>query len=178
MKKKMKKIRRLITTIEGPTKDTSKVLNETKTLSEKKSEPFFNIKKSKRRTKAMKAKITKIKNMELAERLSMKNNPELLNKLKGDSKLLEEEQQAFAPESNSLTSKIKLCNTKKYEGAAIIQDSVGALTKPENVSIFSTENTQISDSEHTLDYDIDDSVSIFDLQLAKEIQENEEMVRF
>lgn len=89
MKKKMKKLRRTINTLEGTYKEMPK------DPTEKKSDSFFSIKKSKRRSKVMKAKITKIKNMELTERLSLKNAP---NQAEGKE---------FAPDINSLTNKFK-----------------------------------------------------------------------
>lgn len=90
MKKKMKKLRRTINTLEGSYREMPK------DPTEKKSDSFFSIKKSKRRSKVMKAKITKIKNMELTERLSLKNAP---NQAKNNNE--------FTPDVNSLTSKIK-----------------------------------------------------------------------
>lgn len=127
MKKKMKKLRRTINTLEGTYKEMPK------DPTEKKSDSFFSIKKSKRRSKVMKAKITKIKNMELTERLSLKNAP---NQAEGKE---------FAPDINSLTNKFK--NEEVHEESTFS-------------NIIETE----------------ESPSLFDIALAKEIEANEQMV--
>lgn len=123
----MKKLRRTINTLEGTYKEMPK------DPTEKKSDSFFSIKKSKRRSKVMKAKITKIKNMELTERLSLKNAP---NQAEGKE---------FAPDINSLTNKFK--NEEVHEESTFS-------------NIIETE----------------ESPSLFDIALAKEIEANEQMV--
>jgi len=129
MKKKMKKLRRTINTLEGTYKEMPK------DPTEKKSDSFFSIKKSKRRSKVMKAKITKIKNMELTERLSLKNAPK-----------------EFAPDINSLTSKIK-----SFKNEEVHEESMFSNTKNESL-------------------ETEESPSLFDIALAKEIEANEQMV--
>lgn len=124
----MKKLRRTINNLEGTYKEMPK------DPTEKKSDSFFSIKKSKRRSKVMKAKITKIKNMELTERLSLKNFPK---------------DKEFAPDVNSLTSKIKSLKIEEVQENSNIED--GSLQNEE-------------------------SPSLFDIALAKEIEANEQMV--
>ncbi|XP_076253408.1 uncharacterized protein LOC143191856 isoform X2 [Rhynchophorus ferrugineus] len=79
IKKKMKKLRRYINAL---TIETNESADSVKNSDENRNESSFVLKKSKKRSKIMKAKIAKIKDMELTERVSIpaSSKPEKIDK--------------------------------------------------------------------------------------------------
>lgn len=164
MRKKLKKLRKLIANLDGNVEHISRAPPESRTPSERKNEPFFNIKKSKRRSRVLKAKLTKIKNLEIAERLSLKNGQTFSNQLKDNVCKSAE----FAPDMNSLTSRIKLFNVKKEEILSMKESD----EPPQSLSFFSQNHCELLQVE----VENDTSLSMFDIHVAKEVEENEQMV--
>ncbi|ERL94196.1 hypothetical protein D910_11477 [Dendroctonus ponderosae] len=164
MRKQLKKLRKLIGSLDGNVERTSRVSTEGKTPGERKNEPFFNIKKSKRRSRVLKAKLTKIKNMEIAERLSLKNGQIFSNQLKENVCNSAE----FAPDINSLTSRIKLFNVRKEETLAVKESD----ETPESLSFFSKNDRKF----YQIELENDNSLSMFDVHVAKEVEENGQMI--
>ncbi|XP_050310661.1 uncharacterized protein LOC126746447 isoform X2 [Anthonomus grandis grandis] len=143
MKKKVKKVRRFLNVIQGTGGEPSKEPVEDKSE--------FNVKKSKRRSKVLKAKLTKIKNMELAERL--KNTD--------DSKTKKEDVQIVKETEDSESNCATIINEEKKD---VKEDDVQeAVESP-------TEDVKEAPA------DTEDAQTIFEQQLSKDIKENEQLV--
>ncbi|XP_066252974.1 uncharacterized protein [Euwallacea similis] len=160
MKKKMKKLRRFINLLEGIESDTKASLD--------KNEPLFNIKKSKRRTTVLKAKITKIKNMEITETPSSKNCSQCdssTGNIKEQTIITNKE---LAANANTLTNYLQ--NGKNKEEVGMIVQKKTTKEEIDTKSVIS-----VSSDLEPQDQLSEVKNSLFDIHLPADIEANEEM---
>ncbi|XP_066145223.1 uncharacterized protein [Euwallacea fornicatus] len=160
MKKKMKKLRRFINLLEGIELDSKASLD--------KNEPLFDIKKPKRRTKILKTNITKIKSMEIRGIPFFKNCNQYDSSIEKIKKQTIIANKKLAAKANSLTNNLQ--NDKNREEADMMIQNKS--TKEEVATMFVVPASSDLDHKNQLP---EVKNSLFDIQLTRDIQANEEM---